>query len=138
MTAGAPLPTHAILPYLTAGRAVATFQSKRTGTRLTFRLVRDGDGKILVDLLRGPDNSSDYTPLAAVVGDTVRPVRLEQATIPAFRAFAWTWRQLETQSPKLDQVEVWHSGRCGKCGRLLTVPESVRTGLGPVCAGKQG
>lgn len=26
-----------------------------------------------------------------------------------------------------------HEGKCGKCGRKLTTPESVKTGLGPKC-----
>jgi hypothetical protein len=30
-------------------------------------------------------------------------------------------------------LEVWHEGRCGRCGRALTVPESVERGIGPEC-----
>ena len=33
--------------------------------------------------------------------------------------------------------DVHHEGKCGKCGRPLTVPESVKTGLGPICSGKK-
>jgi hypothetical protein len=29
--------------------------------------------------------------------------------------------------------EVYHSGRCGRCGRELTDPESIKCGLGPHC-----
>lgn len=32
-------------------------------------------------------------------------------------------------------LEVWHEGRCGRCGRALTVPESIASGIGPVCEG---
>jgi hypothetical protein len=28
------------------------------------------------------------------------------------------------------------TGRCSCCGRLLTDPESVRVGIGPICAGR--
>jgi hypothetical protein len=31
-------------------------------------------------------------------------------------------------------VEVWHEGKCGKCGRALTVPSSILTGIGPECS----
>jgi hypothetical protein len=34
--------------------------------------------------------------------------------------------------------KIHHEGRCGKCGRLLTVPESVETGIGPECAKRMG
>jgi hypothetical protein len=30
-------------------------------------------------------------------------------------------------------IKVYHSGKCGKCGRKLTTPESIKSGLGPYC-----
>jgi hypothetical protein len=38
----------------------------------------------------------------------------------------------------LNGCEVYHEGRCGRCNRKLTVPESIETGLGPECASKLG
>ena len=35
-----------------------------------------------------------------------------------------------------DFLEVWHEGFCGKCGKRLTVPNSILTGLGPECVKK--
>jgi hypothetical protein len=32
-----------------------------------------------------------------------------------------------------DFIEVWHEGKCGKCGRTLTVPSSIESGIGPEC-----
>jgi len=34
----------------------------------------------------------------------------------------------------LNQLRFYHEGRCGKCARVLTVPESIILGIGPVCA----
>jgi hypothetical protein len=34
------------------------------------------------------------------------------------------------------ELAVYHEGRCGACGRRLTTPESISSGLGPVCAGR--
>lgn len=34
-------------------------------------------------------------------------------------------------------MNVYHVGRCGKCGRPLTDPGSINIGLGPVCRGEQ-
>jgi len=31
-------------------------------------------------------------------------------------------------------IEIWHEGRCGKCGRQLTVPSSIESGIGPECS----
>ena len=51
---------------------------------------------------------------------------------PSAVAFGWVWERRQ----RLDALpcEVWHEGRCGKCGRVLTVPESLILGLGPECA----
>jgi hypothetical protein len=35
-----------------------------------------------------------------------------------------------------DFVEVWHEGFCGKCGKRLTVPNSIEIGIGPDCIKK--
>lgn len=40
----------------------------------------------------------------------------------------------KTAGQDLPECEVWHEGRCGRCGRKLTVPESIETGIGPDCA----
>lgn len=44
--------------------------------------------------------------------------------------------QLKEIVASLSRLQVWHEGRCGRCGRKLTVPSSIETGLGPECAGK--
>jgi hypothetical protein len=47
-------------------------------------------------------------------------------------AFAWFWDRLRNGNLP-EQVEVHHEGRCGRCGRALTVPESIESGFGPEC-----
>ena len=32
-------------------------------------------------------------------------------------------------------IEIWHEGKCGKCGRTLTVPDSIINGLGRLING---
>lgn len=52
------------------------------------------------------------------------------------KVFPWLWQKYVDPVRNLpSQIEVWHEGRCGACGRRLTVPESIANGLGPVCAG---
>jgi hypothetical protein len=33
-------------------------------------------------------------------------------------------------------IEIYHDGRCGRCGRQLTTPDSVTSGFGPECIKK--
>jgi hypothetical protein len=147
----------AIFHYVMAGRATLTLVSRTTGLRFTFqvspKLVRlvDGedtgkfaarvreamDGVRFVKVLTGADNTRDYTYIGHINAE--RRFRTDNRTAldpntPSVRAWAWFWDVLMRRLPKLNQLEVWHHGKCSRCGRRLTVPESLSTGLGPVCA----
>jgi len=49
------------------------------------------------------------------------------------KGFAWFWRTLTSGKAFPAGFEFWHEGRCGKCARRLTVPESIANGIGPEC-----
>jgi len=66
-------------------------------------------------------------------------------------AFKWLWSLIHgrnsngsARTPSDNHVaaysnlEIWHEGRCGCCGRKLTVPESIDRGIGPVCWDRLG
>lgn len=124
-----------------AGNAIFTLRSKATGERFTFRVRQPRDDTPhFVALLRGPDNTSDYSYLGTIYRDG-RYKHGKRSPIgpdaPSARAFDWFWRRLEAGLLH-EKLEIWHEGRCGRCGRLLTVPESVARGIGPDCAGRMG
>jgi hypothetical protein len=127
----------AIETFVLAGNAIFTLSNPNTGGRFTYRVrasKRDPSLR-LVSVLTGPDNSSDYTYLGLVNGEG-RFFHGKKSTIasdaPSVKAFAWFWNHVENPAPAIVQ----HEGRCGRCNRKLTVPESIATGLGPECAGK--
>lgn len=95
-----------------------------------------------VNLLRGPDNTADFAYMGVM---RKQPARFfwTQASgkvgrgAPAHKALLWMLDQLNCKRDVLGSLtEVWHEGRCGRCGRKLTVPESIAHGLGPECAGR--
>jgi len=48
------------------------------------------------------------------------------------KVFSYIYQKLKEKNlPEF--VEFWHEGVCGKCGRKLTVPESIESGFGPEC-----
>jgi hypothetical protein len=53
-------------------------------------------------------------------------------TAQSAKVFAWMWDKLQNGGLP-ECVEIHHEGYCGKCGRPLTVPESITSGYGPVC-----
>jgi len=131
------------LKFMLAGNARLTLRSVKTGTRFTFRIrakdVRKDEAASppwFVSLLNGRENESDYTFLGTIFEDrTYRHSRKSTVTpdAPSAKGFAWAWSFL-VKSELPPGCEVWHEGRCGRCGRALTVPESIELGLGPECA----
>ena len=134
----------AVRAYALGGNATFTIESMVTGTRFTFKVRAStnsgasiGRGVFFVSLLTGPDNTQDYTYLGIIPRDDPMTFRLTAKSrageeAPSVKAFKWLWRQVSAgRLPAL--VEVWHEGSCGRCGRTLTVPESVEAGFGPEC-----
>ena len=138
--------------YLRAGRATITLKSKRTGDHFTYRVnvptdretgERTTDGTLMVSVLTGPDNTSSYTWLGRVAREIFwvgrknpRPGEFSKDA-PCAKAFQFAWQALLAGTIP-SQLEIWHEGRCGRCGLKLTVPESVARGFGPDCAEKMG
>jgi len=128
----------AVRRYATAGNARFTLRSEKTGERFTFR-VRQNEERTcyFVALLTGPDNGADYRYLGFInrqgvfIHGGLKSCASTEA--PSFKAFAWFWKNLDALP---GSCSVFHEGRCGRCGRALTVPESVASGLGPQCAGR--
>lgn len=133
----------AIRRFIVAGRSTFSLRSTRTGKHYTYR-VRCPRGEPeavvrFVDVLTGPDNTSNFSWLGSVWTDKGgkythgRTSRLPKGA-DSERVFTWFWRTLA--AGKLhDDLEFFHAGKCGRCGRQLTTPRSVETGIGPVCEG---
>lgn len=122
-----------------------TILSSKTGKHRTFRIKMANQSKVRwVSLLTGQNNTRDYKSFAVVSNDWTR--------IFVFHKYRATDR---TQKPTLYEtyacmLECMLTGKddgyyekmgysisgsrgCARCGRELTQPESIRTGLGPEC-----
>ena len=125
--------------FITAGRAVFTLEGREA--RYTYRVNKSEDGGAhFVQLLTGPDNTRDYTYLGLLMAET-GAVYLTSASHYTHKsmpvvALRWAldilWRGEELPAP----ARLMHVGRCGRCGRALTVPSSIDAGIGPECATK--
>jgi len=117
-----------------------TVTNPKTGGRRTFRVRTEKWGKDthrVVGLLTGPRNTADYTNFGFVEADGSVKVwykkRRETAFVKFARMLADNRRDLYTvQKGVTYRLE----GRCRRCNRTLTVPESIESGIGPVCAKK--
>jgi hypothetical protein len=131
----------AIQRFIFAGNATLTVRSARSGARFTYK-ISEGNANsprkplYFVRVLNGPDNESNFGYLGYIKDNTFihgkeKAVAKEDA--PSVVAFRWSFSQIMCGTLPAE-LEIWHEGRCGRCGRKLTVPESVATGLGPECA----
>jgi len=136
--------------FLLAGHATVTLVSKATSQRFTYRVeeVENEEGKTspvthFVKLLTEPDNERGYSYIGHVFRYTEyahgRKSKIGEGA-PGPKAFRWFWRQVIEGGKKPADIglEVWHEGRCGACGRKLTVPESIARGIGPECWARRG
>lgn len=138
--------------YLLAGRGVLTLRSKATGEHRTLRVGRKkeyaGEPQLRPDhdplffrAVYAPDDVREDKYLGCVTTRgwySTKNAGTAQAMADYVRIARWVGQHAVSGQlgALLRQAEVWHEGVCGRCGRRLTVPESIETGFGPECAGK--
>lgn len=144
--AGELVGTARISRFITGGKAIFTVKSRKTGARFTFHFTRPDDepGKprpIWARVLTGPDNTNDYTFAGTFwpAGEGFEYRRSSKVSLtdaaPSLVALRWFMANLGDEE-RMAQMEVFHEGRCCRCGRRLTVPSSIEAGIGPDCATK--
>lgn len=119
-----------------APEAVITVLNTATGGRYTFKCTAK-ETATWVYVLSGPNNASDYTYIGSISFlyriKHFKPAKNAKIT-PAMEAFIWLWKRLNSAPPSLpENVKLYHSGNCFRCGRRLTTPESIACGIGPIC-----
>jgi hypothetical protein len=143
---GARLEGEQIARFALAGNATLTLRSLASGARFTYRvrLAPNSDESTplerrtwFVKVLRGADNEADYSYIGFIRdGRFIHGAgkSFAAADAPSVIAFGWFVRTVLFGQKASEKLEVWHEGSCGRCGRKLTVPESIETGMGPDCA----
>jgi hypothetical protein len=135
---------NAIRSFVLGGNALFTLVSKHTGERRTFKVEKGEPNErypkpgYFVRMLCGPDNENDYRYVGFLFHTADGRLRLKTKGEGDARAavFRWFLEMLNVGGLGrfLEQAEFWHAGRCCRCGRTLTTPESIASGIGPVCA----
>lgn len=131
--------------FIHAGKAVFTLESEKTGKHFTYRIAHPVDKETgkpdrsisFVSVLTGPDNTRSYTYFGNIKGagryELGRRSKLSGDAM-SVRVFEWFYRTVITQQRMPDKLRVYHMGKCGRCGRALTHPTSIKSGIGPECA----
>jgi Family of unknown function (DUF6011) len=134
-----------------------TLTNVETGEHRTFKISTqavDSDfapGERVLSLLTGSNNETDYTSFAFVCADNQVRVWKSKRGIDgkksAYEFYAYLISQVLLAPSDSEEIEltvkacnrtyaVQVSKRCVRCNHKLTSPESIKYGIGPICADK--
>ena len=130
-----------IKDFIFAGKSIFTIESQDSGVWYTYKMnvAKKNENLYFVSVLRGTDNLSSYSYMGLVIkeGDNYKftltknsKYKIDATCVKAF-GFFFTNITRNFIHPKMN---FYHMGYCGRCGKALTVPDSVERGLGPYCA----
>lgn len=120
------------LKFIFAGKSIVTLLNSKTGNRFTFKVKQAKDSNMFfVSVLTRPET---YSYIGTCIEGKFRHGRKSDISADAqsVKVFDYVLAKLVLGTLP-DFIEAWHEGRCGKCGRPLTVPSSISNGLGPEC-----
>lgn len=129
--------------YILSGNATCTFENTKTGNHFSYTVQQAPESGTehkpaiwFVKALLGPDRIPQYIGYIKVTGYVYGGGKARvSADAQCNQVFDYVWRKL-TDGTLPECIEIWHEGRCGRCGRQLTDPVSIATGIGPVCRTK--
>lgn len=93
--------------------------------------------KRIIGVLTGPNNEADYQSFGFVTDNGIKLWR--RFDTPYWRQVAEVVWSLGVEGEQsrfhAKGARLLFEGRCIVCNRKLTTPESIRSGIGPICAG---
>ena len=120
------------LKFIFAGKSIVTLLNSKTENRFTFKVKQAKDSNMFfVSVLTGPETYSYIGTCAEGIYRHGRKSTISKDA-QSVKVFEYVINKLKINNLP-DFVEAWHEGKCGKCGRSLTVPSSISNGLGPEC-----
>lgn len=116
---------------------IITVKNTNRGTHRTFRIRTQKEdatfapGQRILSLLTGPDNNSSYTQIGFVQPNGMITLWARYRTEGYLKLVDVLTRITHWQN---NGFEYMYEGRCCRCFRRLTTPESIANGIGPECA----
>jgi hypothetical protein len=128
--------------FFSGGNAVFTVHNAQ-GTHYTYKIRKPRafadrpNPPYFVKLLTGPSNESDYTYLGIFIPqhNEIRLTAKSKYTVDSIpvKVVQWAIKRVADNKSLPDGYAIQHEGRCCRCRRVLTTPESIDRGIGPEC-----
>lgn len=138
------------LMYMLAGKSEFILHSSKTNQDFTYRLTRktskdskEGDNKYIYFLNVKMGHQWVYAGVLwfDLENGNYRFAKGQKGQIDAsdinIRSLLFVMNKLQINQIPM-YCSVFHTGKCGLCGKKLTTPESILTGLGPSCSKAAG
>jgi hypothetical protein len=123
--------------FVFAGNALFTVLNEETGNYVTFKVKKHKEDEIwFITTLSG----HNYVNIGTCFSDKKFKVKKDgilNVGDQKIKVFEWLLNTFLNNQDKYTRVRVFHHGRCGSCYKTLTTPESIKSGIGPVCSGKK-
>lgn len=128
------LSPESVKDYLLAGNAVLTVQNRDTENHFTYEVSKKKDAQVwFVKMLMNQEYV--YIGMFTWLGFRTTKGSKVSSTSPSFMVMNIVFRRYVLSLNPHPKLRLMHNGYCAHCGRMLTHPESLETGLGPVCRG---
>lgn len=121
--------------FVSAGNANFTITSKKTGTHYTYHITKKGNRWFVrIQTTYGESVYAGY--LTNYLGKWVfYKGQNGNCSADDTRVLALMWTLYHCDDIDFtDKIKFQHLGKCCKCGRPLTNPESIDLGIGPECS----
>jgi hypothetical protein len=123
---------------LFAGKCIITIQSTETMKHYTYKIKKSRQPDKNIHFVYVLADKDKYIYFATIFDEkalaTTKNSKMNKDSV-CFKAFRFFYNNLLAGNiDNLNKLNIFHSGHCNKCGKLLTTPESIKRGLGPYCA----
>lgn len=129
-----------IKKFMIAGKSIFTIKNEKTQNRFTYKIEK---AKRRQDLywvyllcMKDNDDKSSYKYIGGFSEKEMFKQSVSRSTIKkhtvGIQGIEWLVNKL-WNGESINPITFYHSGFCGRCGKRLTVPESIISGFGPEC-----
>lgn len=122
------------MKFVLAGKAIFTVSNDK-GEHFTYKITKNPTVDMyFANVLSGADGMYTYMGIFdRSRGVVVKGSKGISPTCKSVKVLEWAIRVINGISAIPVGYDIQHCGRCSKCGRILTSPDSIRTGMGTIC-----
>lgn len=126
--------------FIFAGNSIFTVKNIETEKHFTYKVYNPNKKTEKKDIffcsvLTGTDNQNDYTYFGYFKDGKYYHGKPNKTKISESAQSVLAFKYIINKIENLDKrIHFYHEGRCGRCGRKLTNPESLENGIGPECS----